>query len=219
MTSTNDYLFSKEAISALKNMRELLPSLSLSPTPDMQKMVASLSQQALNASKLPDIPISTFTSQIKSLYDSISKMPEINQRLYLSGIYDVMNDTHFMTSIFDSIVVNDNYVLVPEILIPDNYNYTETHSDTTHKSEEILSNSINVKKLSIPDAIELLYKFIALFLTIIALFQSHQSSVQIQKNHDELINFVQQWIEVDEEKLESFLEIINSLQESEKVSP
>lgn len=126
----------------------------------------------------------------------------------------IQKNMTLFSSVFESIAIHYDYVDMPESLIPHDYNYTEVDSGSKRKSEEILPGSINIKKLTIPDAIAVVCNLVMLFFTIITFLQTQQASIQQQKDHEELVRLEQYEISLQETNKELLQLQINATEKN-----
>lgn len=189
-------------------------------------------------------------AQLDALTAPVRQMQEVWNASLVSGIRDslVSNDAVLkqtrifqesmssLASAFQGISIHENYVSVPEMLIPDDYVYEEAIPKSLDHSSESSKMAMPIKKLSYSDALTIIGILIQLLCWTISFIQTSQSSLQEQQNHQELValqeesnrllkesnrlqeernQILQQQIDSTEKQVEYLLTIYSTIQESD----
>jgi hypothetical protein len=180
-----------------KPLKELSDIIEKAYTPQISAFQQSFSQiyydkfkelaETLNASYQKELMSS---QQITALSNCLTEQ----QKLMLEKISATFQSAEF-SSLFDGISIHDNYVSMPEDLIPDDFSYEEISTDSA-KYDSLESSTVS-KKLSIPDAkwiiASVLMPLLVYFLTYLTSLspapwqkQYHEEELQLQREENQL---------------------------------
>ncbi|MEG2255098.1 MAG: hypothetical protein RSC33_07210, partial [Vagococcus sp.] len=106
---------------------------------------------------------------------------------YQQQLNSIQKSLASFSTAFESISIHNNYVDMPEVLIPDDFSYEEIKAGSCEDFSKKLEAAPVVKRLSFTDALAILVALIQLVCWIITFIQAQQSSFQMQQNHEELV--------------------------------
>jgi hypothetical protein len=195
-------------------------------------------------------PIESISANLLSLHDTLASQvqeaiePPITAFIalfaealasenYQQQLLTIENSLNSFASSFTEITIHQNYVSVPESLIPDDFLYEEVANDSTDDDDEDTGVTVVVKKLSFSDALTIIQMLFGLLAWIISFIQTNQSALEEKKNHDEQIaieteasriqneqnQILQRQVDAIKKQTDYLAAIYNKIEEVGSVSP
>lgn len=197
----------------LTRATNMMPQIFRVPIPDVKQFVSAMPISQLHMSTQVQAEINALIEPIRQMqkYCTNYEVNFIKDSLAISAITLNLSTSRLkesaeeLSTIFSDefistcheVTVCDDYVTVPDALIPDDFVYQEITTDDD--SRKPLPGVVDAKKIAFSDAAVIIYNLIMFFFAVITLLQSYQTSLQEQKNHEEIVHLEQRQIDLLEE--------------------
>lgn len=166
-----DFTVRNQLIGSMKPANQLVDQfqhqLTLGTTPPLAIVSDLLARYSSLTEPIQRIANQGIDSTLLSLHNSPAN-DSIQQQMK-----NIQNNLSSFSLAFESIVIHDNYVDMPEALIPDDFEYEDTPINPAETPAAIYEKFDNTKRLSFSDALTIISFLMGLFLWLLAPFYNH----------------------------------------------